>query len=85
VVKIKTLEMTQPNVVKFELEGVTEQDLEHYRIDMKGLQDLDGNVIIPNPKPITAVQRIKPTSEVPEIKLGEIPVVPEDSAEVPAQ
>ncbi len=85
VVKIKTLELIQPNIVKFELEGVTEQKLEFYRIDMKGLKDIDGNTIIPNPKPITVVQRIKPTSTIPEIKLGEIPIMPEELAEVPAQ
>jgi hypothetical protein len=57
VVKIKSIHLTQPNVIDFELEGVTKQDLEFYRIDLKGIKDMAGNIIVPNPKSITAVQR----------------------------
>lgn len=73
-------ELIQPNIVQLELEGITDQTLEHYRIDIKGLKDQTGIVILPNPKSITAVQRIKPKSEVPEIRLGEIPeTTPEET------
>lgn len=85
VVNIKSIELMQPNVLKFEIEGITEQNEEFYRLDMKGVTDVAGNVIQPNPKSITIVQRIKPKSSVPEIKLGEIPVTEETSAEIPAQ
>ncbi|MBN2095837.1 DUF4012 domain-containing protein [Candidatus Peregrinibacteria bacterium] len=66
-------ELIQPNVIQLEVEGVTDQTLESYRIDLKGLKDQTGIQILPDPKSITVVQRIKPKSEVPEIRLGEIP------------
>jgi hypothetical protein len=78
---VKT-ELIQPNMVQLELEGVTKQDLEQYRIDMRGIKDVDGNIIIPNPKSITVVQRFKQNT-APAIKLGEIPVAP--NIEQPAQ
>lgn len=83
-VKVVSAELVQPNVTQLELEGITEQNLEHYRIDLKGLKDLASNAILPNPKSITVVQRLKPKTDVPEIRLGEIPVLPEDNAEEPA-
>ncbi len=85
VVKIKSIDLVQPNIVKLELEGVTDQNEEFYRVDIKNLTDLAGNQIIPNPKTLTVVQRIKPISETPEIKLGEIPDVEAADTEVPAQ
>ncbi len=85
VVKISAIEMLQPNIVKLMLEGVTDQDEEFYRIDLKNLTDLAGNQILPNPKTITVVQRIKPKTETPAIKLGEIPITAEEAAEIPAQ
>ncbi|MBU1018147.1 DUF4012 domain-containing protein [Patescibacteria group bacterium] len=66
-------ELIQPNIIQLEVEGITEQALEYYRIDMNGLKDQTGIQILPSPKSITVVQRIKPKSEVLEIRLGEIP------------
>jgi len=73
-------ELIQPNIIQLEVEGITEQALESYRIDLKNLKDQTGIEILPNPKSITAVQRIKPKSEVPEIRLGEIPQTEEEPA-----
>ena len=81
-VKVIYAELIQPNIIQLELEGITEQTLEHYRIELKGLKDLTGISILPDPKTITAVQRIKEKSEEPE--LGEIPETPEENAEEPA-
>lgn len=74
-VKIIYIERVQPNVIQLEVEGITNQEEEYYRIDMKGLKDISGNLILPDPKSITVVQRLKPKSNIPEIKLGEIPIV----------
>ena len=83
-VKVIYAELIQPNVIQLELEGITEQTLEHYRIGLKGLKDLTGINILPDPKQITAVQRIKTPGEEPETPLGEIPEIPEENAEEPA-
>jgi len=83
-VKVLNAELIRPNVIQLELEGITEQTLEYYRIDLRDLKDSSGIVILPNPKSITVVQRIKPKTEVPEIRLGEIPETPEELAEEPA-
>lgn len=83
-VSVMFTEIIEPNVVQLELEGVTEQNLEHYRIDLNGIKDASNNIISPNPKSITVVQRMKSENNVPEIRLGEIPELPEDNAEVPA-
>ena len=72
-VNVLSAQLIQPNVIQLELEGVSDQALEHYRIDMKGLKDQTGIDILPDPKSITVVQRIKPKSDTPEIRLGEIP------------
>lgn len=46
------------NVSRLELEGVTAQDLERYKITLKDIRDTSENTISPNPKVITVVQRI---------------------------
>jgi len=58
-VKIIKTELAEPNILTLELEGVTDQNQEHYSIEMKGIKDLAGDTILPNPKTVTAVQRIK--------------------------
>ena len=58
-ITVKSAKLAKANVVELELTGITKQDLEHYQIKMNGLKDTVGNVITPNPKTITAVQRIK--------------------------
>jgi len=83
-VKVKSAALTQPNVVNLELEGITKQDLESYRIDMNGLKDMSGNLISPNPKSITAVQRFKQQNNLTGIKLNEIPAFAVTDAEIPA-
>ncbi len=42
------------------VEGVTEQQEEHYLLTMRDLKDLSGNVINPNPLSRTLVQRLNP-------------------------
>lgn len=81
VITVTEAALIQPNVIQLTLDGVTDQTLEHYRIDLKNVTDLNGNLIIPNPKSITAVQRIGPITEVPEINLGEIPIAEEAIAQ----
>ena len=83
-VKVIYVELIQPNVIQLELEGITEQTLEHYRIELKNLKDQTGISILPDPKQITVVQRIKEKGEEPETPLGEIPETPEENAEEPA-
>ncbi len=83
-VNVISAELVGPNVIRLKLDGVTDQKLEHYRIDLRNLEDQSGIRIVPSPKPITAVQRIKPKSDVPEIRLGEIPQPEEEPAEEPA-
>ncbi len=60
-VKVTYAELVGGNTVRLELEGVSDQKLERYQIIMTDIEDLSGNFITPNPKNITAVQRIKPT------------------------
>lgn len=60
-------EMIAPNISKLELEGITEQKLERYKIELKDLRDLAGNLIQSNPKIITAVQRF---NEQPKTELS---------------
>jgi len=57
-VKVTYAEITDASVSKLELEGVTAQNLERYKIILKDIKDQSGNVITPNPKEITVVQRI---------------------------
>ncbi len=79
-VNVLSAQLIQPNVIQLELNGVSDQPLEYYRIDLKGLKDQTGIDILPDPKSITVVQRIKPKSETPEIRLGEIPeTTPEET------
>lgn len=61
-VKVTYAELVGGNTVRLELEGISEQALERYQIIMTDLEDLSGNLITPNPKNITAVQRIRPTA-----------------------
>lgn len=65
-------EVIDASVTKLELEGVTRQELERYKITLKNIRDQSGNEIDPNPKSITAVQRLvgAPVTE-------ETPAVPE--------
>ena len=49
-VKVIYAELIQPNIIQLELEGVTEQTIEHYRVDLKDLKDSGGVSILPNPK-----------------------------------
>ncbi len=57
-VKVIYAEIIDASVIKLELEGVTEQNLERYKITMKNLRDRSGNEIEPSPKEITVVQRM---------------------------
>lgn len=82
-VNVISAKLVEPNIVQLGLEGVTEQIEEHYRIEMNAVTDLAKNQIIPNPKSITAIQRIKADSGAPEIRLGEIPQL--DELELPAE
>jgi len=82
-VNVLSAALIQPNVVQLELEGITDQPLEQYRIELTGLRDQTGNFILPSPKSITVVQRIKGKTEAPEIRLGEIPET-DTNEEVPA-
>jgi len=62
-VKVGLAEVVGENIIKLELEGVTNQPLERYQIEMVGIKDTSGNVINPIPKIITAVQRIQEKTE----------------------
>lgn len=57
-VKVVYAEIIDASVSKLELEGVTKQDLERYKITLKDIRDQSGNSIAPNPKEITVVQRM---------------------------
>ena len=57
-VKVVYAEVTDGSVSKLDVEGITEQDLERYKITVKGIKDQSGNSIEPDPKEITVVQRI---------------------------
>lgn len=57
-VKVVYAEVIDGSVSKLDLEGVTEQDLERYKITLKNIKDQSGNLISPDPKEITVVQRI---------------------------
>ncbi len=55
--KIEQIDVDQ-NVTRLKLSGITAQPLEQYQIIMTDMKDRGQNVIEPNPKTITAVQRI---------------------------
>lgn len=57
-VKVIYAEIVDASVSKLELEGVTQQNLERYLISLKGIRDQSGNSIEPDPKTVTAVQRL---------------------------
>jgi len=57
-VKVVYAEVIDGSVSKLELDGVTEQELERYKITLKNIKDQAGNAITPDPKEITVVQRI---------------------------
>jgi Protein of unknown function (DUF4012) len=59
-VAVTKADLTDPNVVVLELTGVTTQNEEHYSLEMKGIKDLSGDPLLPNPKTVTVVQRIQP-------------------------
>jgi len=63
-IKVVYAEIIDASVSRLELEGITEQDLERYKITLKNIRDQSGNEISPNPKIITAVQRIVGPAEV---------------------
>lgn len=50
---------TDQNITRLKLSGVTPQTLEQYQITMSDVNDRNRNVIKPNPKTITVVQRFK--------------------------
>ncbi len=58
-IKITKAKIVGETITQLEIEGVTQQDLERYQIIMKGIKDVSNNTIDPDPKIITAVQRIK--------------------------
>ena len=61
-VKVVYAEVVNASVSKLELEGMTEQNLERYRIILKNIKDQSGNGIVPDPKEITVVQRLRSTA-----------------------
>ncbi len=65
-IKVIYAEVIDASVSKLELEGVTEQDLERYKITLKDIKDQSGNNINPNPKEITVVQRMVDAPKVEE-------------------
>jgi len=67
-VKVVYAEVVDGSVSKLEVEGITNQPLERYEIELKNIRDLALNIIDPNPKKITVVQRIgdKPAVTEPE-------------------
>lgn len=73
-VNVVYAEVDDGSVSKLELEGVTRQDLERYKINLKNIRDLSGNEIQPDPKDITVVQRLVGAPVVEE----QLPVPPKD-------
>jgi len=65
-VKVVYAEVVDGSVSKLEVSGITDQELERYKITLKNLRDLSGNPITPDPKEITVVQRIPEAAEVSE-------------------
>lgn len=61
-VKVVYAEVVNASVSKLEIEGITEQDLERYKITLSNIRDHSGITIDPNPKDITVVQRLKSSS-----------------------
>lgn len=57
-ITVKTAEVIGGTVSKLHLEGVTDQNLEHYQVVLKGIKDVSNNAITPDPKTVTVVQRI---------------------------
>lgn len=80
-VKVTYAEVVNGNVSKLELEGVTSQPLERYRITLKNIRDLSGNTINPNPKIVTVVQRLKSASSA----VGNSPAIQPAPPSVSAQ
>lgn len=75
-ITIESVEVND-NISILNLSGITKQELEAYQILLKNITDEAGNTTLPNPKKVTAIQRIIQKAEAPEIKLGEIPLTPE--------
>jgi len=42
IIKIVKAELVEPNILSLELEGVTDQNQEHYSIVMKDIKDMAG-------------------------------------------
>lgn len=62
-IKVIAAETVDASIIKLTLEGVTKQTLERYQIELRNIKDSSGNEINPNPKVVTAVQRIIETEE----------------------
>ncbi|MBI5421965.1 DUF4012 domain-containing protein [Candidatus Peregrinibacteria bacterium] len=73
-VQIASIDLREPNVAILEITGATDQNLEQYSVEMKGIKDLAGDSVLPNPKIITIVQRIKakPAADL-NLHLGVVP------------
>ncbi|MBN2306435.1 DUF4012 domain-containing protein [Candidatus Peregrinibacteria bacterium] len=64
-VKVAYAEVVDGSVSKLDVEGMTEQNLERYKIKISNIKDQASNPLEPDPKEITVVQRIvtPPVSE----------------------
>ena len=71
-VKVAYAEVVDGSISKLDIEGITEQDLERYKIKVSNIKDQAGNLIEPDPKEITVVQRIV-TPPTPEEEPAEPP------------
>lgn len=82
-VKVVYAEVKNGSVSRLELEGVTEQPMERYQIEVKGIRDLAGNFITPNPKILTVVQRFDAATVTPkkeETPMASAPTATAESA-----
>lgn len=58
-VVVKKVEIIDGKASKLTLEGVTKQELESYQVRLKGIKDLSNNAVKPDPKVVTAIQRLE--------------------------
>lgn len=56
---IDSMKLIDQKTVRLNLSGVTKQNLEAYQLSIGGVTDQQGNLILPNPKKITVIQRLK--------------------------
>ena len=89
-IKVLYAEVIDGSVSRLEVEGITDQKLERYQIRMTGIRDMAGNLITPDPKNITVIQRMGvPTPQStspPEEAAPPIPVTElenENNADIP--